>query len=94
MISERSARAKVPQGRLHVRFSPAFLRMLRRLARNRGVSRAALVRESVHRVLQAATPVHGQAQRRRALAALGCYAWGAGDLAAQHDRHLVAAFGQ
>ncbi len=93
MISERSARAKLPPVRLHVHLSPAVLRMLRRLAWNRGASRAARIRESMPRFLQAAKPVDDQAQRRRALAALGCFASGAGELAAQQDRHLGAADG-
>jgi hypothetical protein len=68
--------------------------MLRRLARNRGVSVAALIRESVDRFLQAASPVDDQAQRRRALAAVGRFHSGRSDLAAEHDSYLSETYQQ
>ena len=57
--------------RTHIQLSEEQARVLKRLATDRGVSVAALIRESVERFVQSASPGDDQEQRRRALAAVG-----------------------
>lgn len=59
---------------------------LKRLAAERGVSMATLVREAVDRTL---SETDWQARRRRALAVVGKYRSGRTDIARDHDRYLV-----
>ncbi len=63
---------------------------LRRLAADRGVSMAALIREAVD-VIASRDDV--DARWDRAMEAVGCGASGGGDIATEHDRHLAAAYG-
>ena len=80
--------------RVQVELSDQQAQALERLSVQRGVSVAQLLQQGVEHVLGAVEPPEGRTQRERALAALGCFASGAGDLAAQHDRHLAEAYGQ
>lgn len=61
---------------------------LERAARRRGVSRAAVVREALDRLLSPETVDDAQALRR-ALAAAGSFASGVSDLAERHDDYLA-----
>jgi len=66
--------------------------MLKRLASERGVSVAELVRQSVDLFARSAGAVDDQEQRRRALAIAGRFRSGRKDLAAEHDRYLHEAY--
>ncbi len=59
---------------------------LKRLATERGMSLAALVREAVDRTL---TEGDWQEKRRRALAVVGKYSSGRSDIAVNHDKYLA-----
>jgi predicted DNA-binding protein len=67
---------------------------LRRLARERGVSMAALIREAIDRVHPADSDDSLDARWARALAAVGGGHSGRSDIAETHDRYLEDAFGQ
>lgn len=59
---------------------------LRRIAAERGVSMAAVIREAVESVgLGGSDDVRWE----RAMSAVGCGSSGRGDVAAEHDRHLA-----
>ena len=62
---------------------------LKRLAAERGVSMATLVREGVDRVVGEDT---WEAKRRRALAVVGKYRSGHTDIARNHDKYLAEDF--
>jgi hypothetical protein len=62
---------------------------LKRLAAERGVSMATLVREGVDRVVGEDT---WEAKRRRALAVVGKYRSGHTDIARHHDKYLAEDF--
>lgn len=80
--------------RTQIQLTDAQLRLLKRLATDRGVSVATLIRESVDRFVRSAGPVDDEEQRRRALAAAGRFHSGRSDLAAEHDRYLEEAYRQ
>lgn len=61
---------------------------LERAARRRGVSRAAVVREALDRLLGPEISDE-DAALRRALAAAGSFASGVSDLAERHDEYLA-----
>lgn len=63
---------------------------LERAARRRGVSKAAVVREALGRLLTPEEHADDQALRR-ALAAAGSFASGVPDLAERHDDYLAEA---
>lgn len=62
---------------------------LKRLAADRGVSMASLVRLAVDRLLAERGAASDAERRRRALAVVGRFRSGLGDLAENHDRHLA-----
>lgn len=78
--------------RTQVQLTEAQLRILKRLATDRGVSVAALIRESVDLFVRNAGLVDEQEHRRRALAAAGRFHSGRPDLAGEHDRYLEEAY--
>ncbi len=80
--------------RTQIQLSEEQARVLKRLATDRGVSVAALIRESVDRYVRSASPVDDQEQRRRALAAVGRFHSGRSDLAAEHDSYLSETYQQ
>lgn len=80
--------------RTQIQLTEEQARALKRLATDRGVSVATLIRESVDRYVRSAGPVDDQEQRRRALTAVGRFHSGRSDLAAEHDRHLEEAYRQ
>jgi Arc/MetJ-type ribon-helix-helix transcriptional regulator len=75
--------------RTQVQLTQEQMRMLKRLATERGVSVAELVRRSVDLLARSAGAVDDREQRRRALAIGGRFRSGRKDLAAEHDRHLA-----
>lgn len=76
--------------RAQIQFTEEEHRRLRRLAAERHISIAALVRELVERSLS-----HGETERRRqrALAAMGRFHSGKKDVSREHDRYLDEAIG-
>jgi hypothetical protein len=68
------------------------MRTLKRLAAERGVSMAELVRQSVDLFVRSVGLADDQEQRRLALAIAGRFRSGRGDLAAKHDRYLDEAY--
>jgi 16S rRNA U516 pseudouridylate synthase RsuA-like enzyme len=80
--------------RTQIQLTEGQLRLLKRLANERGVSVATLIRENVDRFVRAAGPVDDQEQRRRSLAAAGRFHSGRPDLAGEHDRYLEEAHRQ
>jgi hypothetical protein len=78
--------------RTQVQLTEAQMRMLKRLATERGVSVAELIRQSVDLFVRSVGAVDDQEQRRRALATAGRFRSGRKDLAAEHDRHLAEAY--
>jgi len=63
--------------------------MLKRLARERNVSMASVIRDAVDSVIEGADR---QARVERAIAALGSVSGGGRDVAREHDRYLEDAF--
>ena len=61
---------------------------LRRVAAERGVSMAAVIREAVDSV---GLGEKDQARWERAMSAVGCGSSGRRDIAVEHDRHLAEA---
>jgi len=78
--------------RTQVQLTEAHMRLLKRLAAERGVSVAELIRQSVDLFARNAGVVDDQEQRRRALAIAGRFRSGQKDLAAEHDRYLDEAY--
>lgn len=76
--------------RTQVQLTDEQSRRLRRLAAERGVSMAALIREGVERLLAADEPAR---DRDRALAVVGRYGSGVPDVSEEHDRYLADAGG-
>ncbi len=78
--------------RTQIQLTEAQARALKRIAAERGVSVAELIRQSLDHFLQAARAGDSEERRRRALAAAGRFRSGLRDLAAEHDRYLEDAY--
>jgi hypothetical protein len=78
--------------RTQVQLTETHMHMLKRLATERRVSIAALIRESVDLLIRTAGLVDEEERRRRALEAAGRFHSGQPDLAAEHDRYLAEAY--
>ncbi len=78
--------------RTQVQLTEMQMRMLKRLATDRRVSVAELIRQSVDLFVRTAGLVDDKEQRHRALAVVGRFHSGRGDLAAEHDRYLEEAY--
>ena len=78
--------------RTQVQLNETQMRTLKRLATDRGVSVAALIRQSVDLLVRSAGLVDDEEQRRRALAVVGRFHSGRGDLSTEHDRYLQEAY--
>lgn len=78
--------------RMQIQLTEEQATALRRLARRRGVSIAALVREAAQALIERGDV---DAERRaRAREVVGRYASGRGDIAREHDRELEDLFGR
>lgn len=77
--------------RTQVQLTDDQMRTLKRLAAERGISVAELVRQGVDLLVRHAGVGNHEEQRRRALAATGRFRSGLGDLATEHDRYLAQA---
>ena len=80
--------------RTQVQLTEEQLRRLKRLAVDREVSVAELVRNGVDSVLDAAEQASQSGRERRALSALGRFRSGRSDVSREHDRYLAEAYGQ
>jgi len=78
--------------RTQVQLTETHMRTLKRLATERRVSIAALIRESVDLLIRTAGLVNDEERQRRALKAAGRFHSGQSDLAAEHDRYLAEAY--
>lgn len=78
--------------RVQVRLTEEQVRRLRELAAARGVSVAALVRESVDRLFEDPSLQTVADRRRRAMSIVGCGCSGLTDVAVRHDDHLLETF--
>lgn len=67
-------------------------RRLKRLAADQGRSMADLIREAVAQLLSRSDGASEASQRERALAAVGRFRSGLGDVAEKHDEHLNDAY--
>jgi hypothetical protein len=78
--------------RTQIQLTEAQAEALRRLAAERGVSMAELVRQSVDDLLRRSDAVDRREVRRRAIAAAGTMNSGIPDLARRHDEYLAEAY--
>ncbi len=80
--------------RTQISLEPEQAERLRRLAKERGVSMAHLIREAVDRTYGTAlAPPTREELVRRALSAVGCARSGLGDVAERHDDYLDEIYG-
>lgn len=77
--------------RTQVQLTDSQVQVLKRMAAERGVSIAELIRQSLEHFLRTAGNADREERARRALAAAGRFRSGLGDLAAEHDRYLADA---
>lgn len=80
--------------RTQIQLTEEQARRLARLAAKRGVSRAALIRNSVERLLSSESVIDDSVLRQRAITAAGALHSGAGDLSARHDEYAAEAFAE
>lgn len=76
--------------RTQISLTAGQMESLRRVAAERGVSMAAVIRDAVDAVIDSGD---WPERRRRALAAAGRFSSGRTDVSAGHDEHLAEAFG-
>lgn len=77
--------------RTQIQLTEAQARALKRLAAERRVSIAELIRQSIDRLVLSAGP-DADTKRQRAIAAAGRFHSGCSDLSAKHDQHLAEAY--
>ncbi len=77
--------------RTQIQLTEAQIAKLRELAIAQGRSVADLIRESVDRYVQSELPIDREELKRRALAVVGRYRSGVGDLAENHDKYFAEA---
>jgi Arc/MetJ-type ribon-helix-helix transcriptional regulator len=80
--------------RTRVKLTDSQARALRRLAAAEGRSMADVIRESVEALLADRGVRDRREVQRRAVAVVGAFRSGVGDLAAEHDRYLAEAFAE
>lgn len=80
--------------RTQISLEPEQADRLRRLAQDRGVSMAHLIRDAVDRTYGTALAPPTRDERwERAMSAVGCASSGLGDLALHHDDYLDEIYG-
>ena len=75
--------------RTQIQLTEEQARELKRIAAERGISVAALIREAVERTVSVDS---GPARWRRALAVVGRFGSGKKDISGDHDRYLAGDF--
>jgi len=78
--------------RTQVQLTDDQFRSLKRLAADRGVSVAELIRQGVQLFIRGAGVIDSKEQRQRALSAPGRFHSHLSDISAQHDRYLQQAY--
>ena len=78
--------------RTHVQLTDEQSQYLRRAAAERGVSVAAVIRDSIERCAGEAKRPDERELRKRARLAAGCLRGGPRDLATNHDEYAVEAY--
>ena len=79
--------------RTQIQLTEEQMKSLKKLAGERHVSLAELIRQGVDAVLRSSGAITIEERRRRAIAAAGRFRSGRRDLSAKHDQHLAEAFG-
>lgn len=79
--------------RTQIQLTEEQARALKRLARRKHVSLAALVRAGVDEVLRSEGAITDAERRRRAVKAAGRFRSGRRDLSERHDEQLAESFG-
>lgn len=74
--------------RTQIQLEDGQWRAVNRVAGQRGVSAAQVIREALDQAL----PPEGDRRRERAVAAIGGFRSGRGDVSVRHDDHLADAF--
>lgn len=80
--------------RTQVQLTEAQVRTLKRIAADRGISVAALIREGVDLVVHRPGTPDLEQQRQRARAVAGRFRSTVSDLATEHDRYLPDAYAE
>ncbi len=78
--------------RTQIQLTEAQFFELKSLSSSRNTSMAELVRQAVDAFLNSSLVINHDERKRRAIAAVGQFHSGLGDLAADHDRYLDGAF--
>lgn len=65
---------------------------LKAIAANEGVSLAEMIRRSIDQFVRTRGQISQVEKRKRALAVVGKYASGAGDVSVEHDRYLAESY--
>ena len=92
-ITRRASGIIFAMERTQISLEPEQADRLRRLARERGVSMAHLIREAVDAAYGPEAPDSREALWARAWSAVGCGHSGLGDVARDHDRYLDEIYG-
>ena len=93
MIPKLPSWSTIAMVRTQIQLNEAQIRTLKRLASDRSVSMAELIRQSVDLFLLSAGYTDDGSLRMRALAASGRFHSGRSDIATAHDEYLPEAFG-
>ena len=80
--------------RTQIQLTERQTQRLKALAKERGVSMAELIRESVDKLLNSPEAIDLEERKRRAIAAAGKFHSGLPDLATNHDHYLAEAYGE
>lgn len=78
--------------RTQIQLTESQANRLRKLAAERGVSMAELIRQGVDALLGGAAVIDDEERRNRALALAGRFRSGKRDVSGKHDRYLAEAF--
>ncbi|MHB8143727.1 MAG: ribbon-helix-helix domain-containing protein [Thermoleophilia bacterium] len=80
--------------RTQIQITEVQARELKRLARQKKVSMAELIRESIDEMLRSKTTVSREELVQRSLAAVGKFRSGKGDISERHDDYLLEIYGE
>jgi len=79
--------------RTQIQITEEQAQALKEIARERGISMAELIRQSIDGFIRARNQPTLEERRRRALSIIGIASSGVSDLATAHDRYLAEAYG-
>ena len=78
--------------RTQIQLTERQTQRLKALAKERGVSMAELIRESVDKLLESPAVIDREERKRRAIAVAGRFRSGLTDLGVKHDEYLAEAY--